>query len=104
MLENTNLRPPDFAPGYPVYPVLEQLCRVTDCPCNGTTPRVYPGVVQQAVPPLDFRDAEDCYVLEANNIFLVPAIYDCRLIGNYNGLPLYAVTCCGAGSSSSSGR
>ena len=105
MSDSTNTQPPDFGPTQPVYPPLAQLVRVTAPSIGGN---VYPGLTQQFVPPLGIRDREACYVIEPNKIVLGPGIYDCRLVSNYLGLPLYATTCCpggafGSSSSSSAG-
>lgn len=113
MIDNTNLGTPDFAPGLPLYPDLEQLCRVSAAALAGTSPAVYPAFVDQFNPPLGFRDREACYVVEPNRIVLGPGHYDCRLIGSFPTaghalfgviaqLPLYATTCCVAGSFGSS--
>lgn len=102
--ENINQRPPDFAPGFPLYPPLPQFVRVTGSAVSGTSPRVYPAVTQQFFPPLSFRDRETCYVVEPNNVTLNSgSYYDCRLVGSYNNQPLYATSCCTVGSSSVGG-
>lgn len=98
---NTNVQAPNFAPTVPVYPPLAQLNRVTG-PAVGSLggKAVYPAYTQQFNPPLGLRDREASYVFEPNGIVLSPSIYDCRLVGNYAGNPLYAVCCCPIGSSS----
>jgi hypothetical protein len=90
--DSTNTQAPDFGPGFPVYPELPQLVRVSGVALGGTN--TYPGFVQQYVPSLTFRDRESCYVVEPNGIVLAMAIYDGRLVGSYLGLPLFAVACC----------
>jgi hypothetical protein len=94
-----NIDAPFFQPDLPDYPPLEQLVRATG-PTVATN--VYPGVVQQYAGSLAFRDREPCYLTEPNGVSLSPAIYDCRLVGSYLGLPLYATTCCLSGAFSSS--
>jgi hypothetical protein len=103
MNDSTNTQAPDLGPGAPVYPPLAQLVRVTGPALGGTSPRVYPCAVSQFVPPLSLRDREPAYVFEPNGQALFPGgYYDCRLVGAYNALPLYATVCCPAGGSSSS--
>ena len=94
-----NLDEPLLQPDLPNYPLLEQFVRVYS-PSIGSN--IYPAVVQQFNGTLGFRDREACYVTEPNGIALGPAMYDCRLIGSYLGLPLYATSCCVSGSFSSS--
>lgn len=101
-VDNTNLQPPDLGPGLPSYPWLAQLVRVSGAALPGTLPRVYPAFTQQFNPPLSLRDREPCYLLEANNVTLSQAVYDCRLVGGYLSAPLYATACCAAAGSSSS--
>jgi hypothetical protein len=101
--DSANTQAPDFGRQYPIYPELPQLNRVTGPALVGTSPPIYPAITQQWVPPLGIRDREASYVVEPNSIPLGPGIYDCRLVSNYLGLPLYATTCCAvAGPSSSS--
>ncbi len=113
MIDNTNLVTPDFGVGFPSYPDLEQLCRVSGSAFAGTSPAVYPAFVQQFSPPLSLRDREPSYVVEPNRVVLGAGIYDCRLIGAFPTaghslfgvipqLPLYASTCCVSGGFSSS--
>ena len=94
-----NLLPPDFGCGLQVYPPLKQLVRVSGPPTNS----VYPGYVQQydGVTP---RDREQCLVYEPNLVNVVQGTYRGRLVGNYDGYPLYAISllCCVLSSSSSS--
>jgi hypothetical protein len=101
MNESVNDIPPVFGPTWPLYPVLDQLLRVTG-PADSN--KVYPCLVQQTyqmIPPR-VRDREAAYCWEVNGTLLGGAIYDGRLDGNYLGLPLYAVACCGGGVVSSS--
>jgi hypothetical protein len=100
--DSTNDQPPDLGPGKPTYPHLPQICRVANSALAGTSPPVYPAFVQQFVPPLSLRDREACFVVEPNSLPLGGGFYDCRLVGSYNGLPLFATTCCPAGGLSSS--
>ncbi len=97
MDDSDNLQPPFLGQEFALYPELPQLVRV-DQPGNG----VYSGFVQQWTPPLSLRDREACFVWEPNGITLSPGYYDCRLVGNYLGAPLFVTTCCQASSSSSS--
>lgn len=90
--DNTNLQPPNFAPTVPIYPPLEELVRVTGIVSGG----VYEAFIEQFTPPLGVRDRVACYVYEPNGFKLQPGIYDCRLVSNFNGLPLFAVCCCQA--------
>ena len=99
MVDSTLAQPPDFGPTWPVYPELPQLIRVSGPAVTGN---VYPGFVQQFASPLSLRDREPCYLIEPNGILLGPGYYDSRLVTSYNGLPLFATTCCPTGSSSSS--
>ncbi len=93
-------QPPDFSPGLPLYPHLAQLCRVSS---PSILPGLYPAFTQQwSGGALTMRDREPCYVWEPNLVPLGQAIYDCRLVGSYSGLPLYATSCCVPPSSSSS--
>ena len=100
MTDSTNTQPPLFGPQFCDYPLLPQIVYITGPAANG----VYPAFVQQYGGNLNFRPRESCYViLEPNGIKLQAGYYDSRLIGNFAGLPLFAVTCCpGAASSSSS--
>lgn len=108
--DSTNIVPPWFGSTWPLYPELPQINRVYAAALPNTNPPVYPAYTSQFVPPLSLRDRERCYVIEPNSIPLGPGYYDCRLVGSYLDLPLYATTCCpvgsfppgGAGSSSSS--
>jgi hypothetical protein len=104
--DSSNLQPPAFGPQFPIYPELPQLNRVTGPAIAGTGPAfgtlsIYPATTQQWQPPLSLRDRESAYVVEPNNFPLSPGVYDCRLVSSYNGLPLYATSCCITGSSSS---
>lgn len=94
---------PFYGPQLPLYPAIEQVCRVYASALAGTN--VYPAYMQQYAGALAFRDREPCYVVEPNGITLRAGRYDCRLVGSYLGLPLLATTCCpvGAYDSSSSG-
>lgn len=100
--KSTNDLPPWLGQGVPLYPQIAQECRVSGPALAGPFPAVYPAFVQQMVTPLSFRDREPCYVTEPNNFPLSPGVYDCRLVHSFLGLPLYATTCCAAGSFSSS--
>ncbi len=89
---NDNINPALLRPGMSNYPELAQLVKVTGAV---VVVNIYPGKTQQYNGALGFRDREDCYILEPNNISLTNGhIYDARLIGSYSGLPLYAVACC----------
>jgi len=99
---DTNLRTPQAEPAWPVYPGLEQLVRTTGGSFTQGGLTYYMAFTQQFSPPLGLRDREPCYVYEPNRFLLPAAIFDCRLVGSIQGLPLYATTCCRAGSSSSS--
>ena len=103
----TNLGPPED-PGLPVYPNLEELCRVTGGPVGSTADgkRVYPALLQQFSPPVGLRDRVAVYLMEPNNVALGQGIFDARLIGAWpsdapGSLPLFATSCCVSGSSSS---
>jgi hypothetical protein len=107
--DSTNIVPPWFGPEWPIYPQLAQIVRVTGAAVGGTNPAIYPCVVQQLDPStLQMRNRETSYVVEPNRVKLVPAYYDARLIGAFQGpgdnspQPLYCTACCIAGSSSSS--
>ncbi len=105
MVGSTNTLPPDFGPSWPEYPDLAQLNRVVGPALVGTN--IYPAFTVQYAGDLSFRDREPSYVIEPNGVVLGAAVYDCRLVGNYQGRPLYATTCCVLGdfaSSSSSSR
>lgn len=106
--DSSNTQPPAYGPTFPTFPGLDELVRVTGGALPGTSPRVYPGFIQQFTPPLNLRDRVAVYVEEPNNLALVVGVYDCRLIGSYPpddpaARPLYAVCCCPTGSSSSAG-
>lgn len=94
-----NLEHATLQPDLPNYPPLPQMVRVVAPSVGGN---VYPAVVQQYTGLLTFRSREPCYVVEPNGVTLSPAIYDCRLVGSYLGLPLYATACCVSGDFSSS--
>jgi hypothetical protein len=96
-VESTANQAPDLGPTLPIYPELPQILRVTSPALAGTSPPVYPALMQQYAPPLMMRDREPAYVWEPNGFPLGPARYDCRLVGSYLGLPLYATTCCATG-------
>ena len=107
--QGTNVQPPAYTPTWPTWPPLDDLVRVTGGPAGATADgkRVYPAFIQQFAPPLSLRDRVAAFVLEANNLFLQPGVYDCRLIGAYppgaaNPSPLYCTTCCPTSASSSS--
>lgn len=105
MAKSIHNQPPFFGPMLPNYPKVDQICRIYASSLSGTN--IYPAYVQQYNGSLAFRDREPCYVTEPNGIALKGGLYDTRLIGSYLGLPLFATTCCPAGSfdasSSSSG-
>ncbi len=95
-------QPPFFGPGFPTYPVLVSFCRVAADAIVGVSPPTHAGFAQQYNPASGaWRDREAVYVQEANGQRLAPGIYDCRLVGNYAGLPLFQTSCCPTGSSSS---
>jgi len=101
-----NLDAPRLQPDLPNYPVIDQMARVS-APSIGNN--VYPAMIVQYDGVLGFRDRTPCYIVEPNGVQLSPAIYDCRVVGSYLGLPLLAATCCVSGSftnssSSSSGH
>ncbi len=101
--DSVNTTPPLFGPDEPYYPAVNSFCRVSGPAQSGN---VYPGFASQAtlsggLPA--FRDREPVFVWEANGIKLQAGWYDCRLVGNYQGLPIYATNCCPVASSSSSG-
>jgi hypothetical protein len=103
MDQSDNLAPPFLGLNqHPLYPALSQLVRVTG-PGSVVFPvTYYPCQVEQCpgTPPL--RDREQAYVFEANSLPLVSqGVYDCRLVGSWQGLPLYATACCPVASSSS---
>jgi|SRR6516164_4725805 hypothetical protein len=100
--DGTNTQAPHLGPELPLYPELPQLVRVTGPALVGTPIPIFPCLVQQYAGGLTLRDREPAYVFEPNKYPLGPAIYDCRLVGSYSGLPLYATICCTTGSSSSS--
>ncbi len=95
-----NIEPPLLQPDLPNYPIIDQIVRVSAPSIGGN---VYPAVIQQYNGSLGFRDRTICYVVEPNGVLLSAALYDCRLVGSYLGLPLFAATCCvGSGGFSSS--
>lgn len=95
-----NLTPPILQPPLPTYPDLPQILRVVSPSIGGN---IYPAITQQYNGSLAFRDREAAYVYEPNGVQLSPAYYDCRLVGSYLGLPLYATSCCVSIAFSSSG-
>lgn len=107
MLQATNLKPPRLNQQTPIYPQLLQVCRVTGAVGGGSSssagggssgPNLYTAYTEQFEPPVGLRDREACYVWEPNAVTLATGDYFiCRLVGSYNGLPLY-VTCCCVGS------
>ncbi len=109
-MDSAGNQPPYFGPGFPLYPDLPQLVRVTGPSIGGN---IYPCVIQQYYGTLSLRDREVAYVVEPNQVQLSPGIYDCRLIGVYpppaadgtpspTQRPLFATTCCLTGGFSSS--
>jgi len=106
LIDSTNDRAPWLGQGEPLYPPLELFCRITGPAIAGTSPRIYPALMQQPTGGASLRDRGPCYVQEANDIALGSGIVDCRLIGSYAGLPIFGTTCCPTApfsSSSSSG-
>ena len=94
-----NLQPNFIGPQYPTYPHIEELVRVFgQADSNG----VYTGFIEQVTAINAVRDRVGCYVIEPNGIALGAGIYDARLVNVYQGLPLYATTCCPTTASSSS--
>ena len=91
---NDNIMPPNLQNDLPNYPEVSQFVRVTSATIGSN---VYPAVTQQYTGSLSFRDRESCYLYEPNGVALTANIYDCRLIGSYLTLPLYATTCCVSG-------
>jgi hypothetical protein len=80
-----------------LYPELLQVVRIYARLAIG----VYAAYVAQYADNLLFRDREACYVVEQNSVILRAGYYDCRLVGSYNGLPLFATNCCPTGTFSS---
>lgn len=81
---STNDRPPFLGPGFPTYPVHTQVVHLGTT-AAGATPSglpIFPATVEQWT-GADFRDRESCYVVVGDNVG--------RLVGSYNGLPLYGV-------------
>ncbi len=99
----TNLQNPWMGPGLPLYPEIDQLARVTGPAVFGTN--VYPALTSQfgptALNPFVLRDREPCFVWEPNGVQLGMGYYNCRLVGTFQGVPLYATTCCVKGFPSS---
>lgn len=85
------LQPPVFAPMLPNYPEIAQVCHVYAASIGSN---IYPAYVSQYDGSLAFRDRESCYVYEPNGVVLSVGQYDCRLIGSYLGIPIFATTCC----------
>jgi hypothetical protein len=77
---------PLFGPQFPSYPLITQIVRVY----GDTSP--YDGFVQQVdsttIPPT-FNDREPCKVVNPNDVITLDYVL-CRLVGNIDGLPLYA--------------
>lgn len=99
--DSTNLQPPFYGPGLPVYPTLPQFVRIptsfsssssavplTSAVVGGNT--VCGAYTQQFTPPLGMRDREPCYVFDPSGGTLTAGFYYCRLVASYSGLPLYA--------------
>ena len=98
MDDSTNLQAPYLGPTWPLYPEIPDVVHVSGPAVGGTNPAIYPCFNTQWVPgTTTLRDREPSYVFEPNNVALTLAYYDSRLVGNYNGLPLYATTCCPPG-------
>lgn len=107
--DSTNLQPPWLGPNPPLYPELPELIEAAGVALPGTN--IYPAFIRQFTPPMGTRRRVPCYLHEPNGVQLYPVqvpnpIYDARLVSSYQGLPLYAATCClpavSASSSSSS--
>lgn len=117
---STNLRPPFFGPGLPLYPQIDQIVRVQEPIVPGSStggggggsgtpsggigsltmgrrlgagagPTYYNAVTQQWNGTTAFRDRENCIAIEMNGNQISPDLYPARLIGNYQGSPLYAL-------------
>lgn len=96
--DSSNNQAPVLAPQFPVYPLVEQVVRITSVATGanpfgaGTT--IWNGFVQQVRTGTDIRDREACYLLNPNNNVVVAGKVNARLMGAYtNGsavtLPLY---------------
>lgn len=87
-----------LGPGFPIYPQITQLVRLTGASVllGGIT--FWPGFTRQYTPPGGFRDREACYAVEANGRTPAAGTYEARLVGSAgnspDSRPLYAVTCC----------
>ena len=93
-MDQDNLQPSAFGPMWPIYPP-DQLVEVTAGAVAGTDPAIYPAILIQFDPDtLESRQRVPCYAVEPNGVTLGPFIYDSRLVGAYNNIPLFAVTCC----------
>lgn len=95
----TNVQPPMFGPGYPLYPEVAQAVRVYGSTVAGVLSNVYAGFVQQSnhttASQGGLRDREACFVYSPNGT-TGPAIAPSRLIDSYiagdgTSLPLYLV-------------
>src|SRR5580704_5768143 len=92
--DSTNLRMPFLGNQPALYPQLRQIIRAAS-PLGP----VIGGYTQQWA-GTNFRDREQCYLLEPNGIAITPGKYRARLAGAYTGawgtLPLYVVglACC----------
>jgi hypothetical protein len=101
MTPSTNIQAPFFGPRLPEYPILRQIVRIgSSSSSTSGSGSVYSGWIEQSLGNLPaLRDREACIVLEPNGLSLSPGSYHkARLIGNYDGLPLLAVSvlCCTA--------
>lgn len=97
--DSTNLQPPFLGPGPVGYPHLRQMVRVI-----AQSGSVSLGYVQQWQGS-KFRDREPCFIWEINDLTVPKGIFKSRLVGTWQGLPLYALSlacCTGKGSISSS--
>lgn len=92
-------RPATLQPNLPNYPVHIQVCRVTASTVSmpsissssSAVGLIYVSFTEQVnTETLALRDREPCLVLDPNGAGLSTGYYVCRLIGNYNTLPLYA--------------
>lgn len=88
-----------------MYPPMIQLVRVTSSTVPGPSSTssssssavgrsLYVSFTTQTDPTtLLQRDREPCLALDVNGLGVAPGYYNCRLIGSYSNLPLYAVVC-----------
>lgn len=98
--DSTALQAPFLGPAPAGYPPLRQIVRA-DKPAGP----VWSGFMQQWSDKIGrMRDREPCYIWEPNQLSLLPNIFRARLVGSYEGLPLYiaSMACCRGISSSAS--